>query len=80
MQTVFEKADPDVRERKRLVGQRETLAALVPPIVKKAPKPVTYSLKALHMSCRRGVPIDQNGMPFLVENDQTNRDKYLAML
>ena len=56
------------------------MAKLVPPIVKKAPKPVTDSLQALHMACRRGVPIDQNGMPFLVEKDLTNRDKYLALL
>ena len=80
LQTVFEKADPNIRDRRRMVGQRETLASLVPPIIKKAPKPVTDSLRALHMACRRGVPIDQNGMPFLVERDTGNRDKYMAFM
>ena len=56
------------------------MATLVPPIIKKAPKPVTDSLRALHMACRRGVPIDQNGMPFLVERDTFNRDKYMAYI
>lgn len=32
------------------------------------------------MACRRGVPIDQNGMPFLVEHGEQNRDKYLDYL
>ena len=77
---MFEKADPNIRDRRRMVGQRETLASLVPPIIKKAPKPVTDSLRALHMACRRGVPIDQNGMPFLVERDTGNRDKYMAFM
>ena len=80
LQTVFEKVDPNIRERRRMVGQRETMATLVPPIIKKAPKPVTDSLRALHMACRRGVPIDQNGMPFLVERDTFNRDKYMAYI
>ena len=31
------------------------------------------------MSCRRGVPIDKNGMPFLVEKDPQN-EKYMAYL
>ena len=77
---VFNKADAEVRERNRLPGQRETLASLVPPIVKKAPKPVTDSLKALHLTCRRGKTIDKNGMPFLVEHDPCSKDKYLSYL
>ena len=79
LQTVFENANEGVRERRRVPGQRETLASLVPPIIKKPPKPITDSLKALHMSCRRGIPIDKNGMPFLVEKDPQN-EKYMAYL
>ena len=58
--------------------KRETLASIVPPIIKKAPKPVSDSLKALHLTCRRGVPIDKNGMPFLVEKDPYARNKYMS--
>ena len=32
------------------------------------------------MHCRRGKPIDKNGMPILVEKDPNNRDKYLEQL
>ena len=78
--SVFEKADPEVADKLRIPGQRDTLAQIVPQIIKKAPRPVKDSLKALHLTCRRGVPIDKNGMPFLVEKDPYNREKYMAYL
>ena len=82
LKTVFEKVQNDgLREKQRRRETRQTIEQIVPPIVKKAPKPVTDSLKALHLSCRRGVPIDRNGMPFLVEKDPYNRNnQYMAYL
>jgi len=56
------------------------LAALVPQILKKPPKAITDSLQALNLSCRRGIPIDKNGMPFLVEIDRQSRKNYLNFL
>ena len=32
------------------------------------------------MHCRRGKPIDKYGMPFLIEKDTVNRDKYMSHL
>jgi len=77
---MFKSASPEVLKKRRLAGQIETLASLVPPIIKKAPKAVTDSLKALHLTCRRGVPIDKNGMPLLVEKDPYSRNKFLQFL
>ena len=74
LKSVFERVSAENQGKRRMPGHAETLAALVPPIVKKPPKLVTDSLKALHMSCRRGIPIDKNGMPFLVEHgEKTHR-------
>jgi hypothetical protein len=52
------------------------LAEIVPPIIKKNPRPVAAE-KALTLSCRRRQLFDQHGMPILIHNDSHINDAYL---
>lgn len=62
LDSVFAKADPEFRDKIHFEGQEDTLAAFVPDLTKKLPKPVDATT-ALTLTCRRGQAVDKTGVP-----------------